>query len=847
MRVEEFYSSSCRTKHQLQSLISDKTRPLVLRKAVVTMCALLAKGTATEEILSQLSFMLRTEYEPQWFDFDWQLESEIKDDLNRLARFLGWLDGFAIEKANIRTATEIGSGQLTSRADLIVRGRDGVVRALTIHFKKADKSYGGKSTHTSTKNDLYMLVNKISLEGEYPGLHTALIYLINEDDSAGSIGDFKVTTTKKSNAFTEKWDCFYDEGIFNTALAKAKVKEILKESPQPDCYSCSQKSLCTMDTVSKMSLSPAVREEEATYKMPDFTTAQKKVVGFIDGPMLVCAGPGSGKTATLVGRIENLIKKGVPPELILAITFTREAAGELMRRCMTFCKRDEHPEILTLNALGYKILRENDGIVGKKVKLLTNLDRYRMLENFLSDLPPIEGFSYATLKGNKGLLATLDRHLTEYGADKEAYLKKHPKTDRNFIRLYKQVRAAIETGGYISYDEQITLSLALIRENPCVAEGLSARYSYIMVDEYQDVNEDQVQLIYALASHRNLVAVGDDDQSIYGFRGASNRYMLSFAKDFPEAERVVLKENFRSTQEIVENAQNLIKANKHRIDKTVLSMREKGIKPCVMKGRNAENVNACVQELLEKGVAMDEIAVLASKNATLEELSREVKFKTVLGKSYLRDNAMFRIILNTLSLHYNGMSDRTIYTLLCLMDAAPPEGCSMSEVLSKYPPLIKGRYDQAKSSDPVYRALSLISTALKRIKDNAGALYIIDLITTKLGADGTAEEEALEGIVEKSHIRDCKALYERMQDMSDFEDETKLAPNTSDAVILITSHESKGMEWKAVIMCDDYKDDKSEETNRLYYVAMTRAKDMLYILTENQSMLQTGEERREAA
>ena len=276
---------------------------------------------------------------------------------------------------------------------------------------------------------------------------------------------------------------------------------------------------------------------------------------------------------------------------------------------------------------------------------------------------------------------------------------------------------------------------------------------------------------------------------------------------------------------MVEEAQTFIAGNKNRIKKDVHSVRERGYEPEVLHGRNAANIDQCVKALVKQGFDMRDIAVLASKNATLEDLSREVTFKSVLGKAYLRDNPVFKVILYTLSIHFDGADDKTILSLLTTMDAPIPEGISFKELIS------------GTCNVDGNKPLSVIRTALARLKSGCSPLYLTDYICQSLGMDDTAVEEALDLMIEKNHLMSCAACYAHMQNMVDFEDDTRIEPDCSDAVLFITSHESKGMEWRAVIMCDDYKEDGQEETNRLYYVAMTRAKDMLYILTEGETLL----------
>lgn len=839
MRVEDFYASSCEAKRRLREMAHDKSRPLVLRDVVKVMCEKLKEGKKSGEVLKLIEQKLKTEYEPSWFGFDWQKAQQVKDDLACFERFLKWLNDAPCIDANIRTEVQAGKVTLSSRADLIVERSDGNKCAMIIHFKKADKSPGGKSTHTNSRKDLYQLVTKVALEDKYPGIQTALIYLVNESDTEGDIGKFTVASTKKSNAFFERFDFLYEDGIFQREYAVSLINEVAATPVRPDCFSCREK-LCRMEKVSDVLDTLPKKEEEKAYEIPTFTLAQQQVIQHESGPMLVLAGPGSGKTATLVGRIRELIRKGVAPEAILAITFTRDAAGELLRRCSTFCERDEHPEIMTLNALGYKILRDNKGILGREVRLMLKPQRLHIIEGLLSDTPKMAGFSYKELKGKNGLLCTVDSRITEYLLSEEKYRAKHPEADATFYGLAKDFESIVKAGGFIGFDEQITLATKLMKEKPEVLDGLSRRYSYVMVDEYQDVDAAQVEFVYTLARHRNLVAVGDDDQAIYGFRGGSNRYMLTFKQDFPDAKRVVLSENFRSTGHLTEAAQSLIKGNKARIDKKVKPVREAGKKPQVVGGRTAKNLDACVKELIRDGFDPSEIAVLASQNATLEDLASEVSFPYVLGRSFLRDDPVFRLILDILSMHFEGIKETTLLKMLLVMGCDIPEGMSAGAILDKYP--LKGAL---KGDDtPCGKAMSFIARCISLMEGTVKPVFFADLVLQYIGADKTASASAILSLIEKGHIMTLDALYSVMKDMAEFEDDTRTEPDTKGSVLFITSHESKGMEWRAVIMADDYRDDGTEETNRLYYVAMTRAKDRLYILSDGRTLLHSTTNRK---
>lgn len=229
--------------------------------------------------------------------------------------------------------------------------------ALIMKQGKASKSPKGKSAHTNINTDLYCMAAKLGLEDEYPSILVSMVYMKNENDSDGNITDFHVDSTKRSNVFTLSYSSFYDEGRFQREEFSALMLSVLNTKIEPDCFNCLDKAICK-----KRKMNAAVKKQEihSPYVMPQFTVSQNKVVNHLDGPMLVCAGPGSGKTATIVGRSKHLIDTGVEHDFILAITFTNKAVEELRLRCGSFCSPDEMPEISTLHALGYNILRKNE-------------------------------------------------------------------------------------------------------------------------------------------------------------------------------------------------------------------------------------------------------------------------------------------------------------------------------------------------------------------------------------------------------------------------------------------------------------------------------------------------------
>lgn len=810
----EFYRLTCDVQREFSSKIHDETRPLVLRRAVKRMCEGLNAGMEKEELLALLQAFLEESYESGWFELSWQKDQQIADDIARFARFIDWLGDAEVIDANVKVDVETSSCIVSSRVDLIVRFKGERYGAMIIHFREADKSPGGQSVHTSTKTDLFMLCAKAHLEEKYPGIAISLVYMTNSDDATARIGRFNVAQTRRSNVFSETFSDFYEDGVFLKDAVLEKIEEVLSKKPKPNCFICPYQKLCTAESEKAMARTKSRKIVETAYVMPEFTESQMKVVEHMNGPMRVVAGPGSGKTATLIGRIRRLLERGVAPEFILAITFTREAAGELKSRCQAFCEKGEIPEISTIHALGFKILRTNRKYVGG-VELLTKPDAMRIIETIIEqEERPMTGLNYGKLRGKGGLYDTCYRLLESMRLlGKKKFLQANRELDESFLTFADLYFGVIRARGFITFDEQISLCLKLFREHPEVLQGLQRRFRYIMVDEFQDVDPSQVAFIYALAAHENIVVVGDDDQSIYAFRGGSNRFMLSFDEDFPAAKSVVLEENFRTRASLVAFAQKMIHEGRtKRLEKSIRAMRAGGGRPLILNNKEASTLNEAVASCVREGYGYGDIAVLASRNATLEQMYKAASFPAVLGRSFLIDSAYFGVVLDILHTYYFGENDTTKVHLELLFGMAYAE---VREFLEK---------------------------CFTRLKEGVTPFHVCDLIAEHLNCENTAVTDALERVIELYHIRSCERLYEIMRYMSDYADETRILPDTTDKVLLSTAHESKGMEWPVVIVIDDFKDEDSAETVRLEYVSVTRPKDKLIILSDKTDSLMTAKD-----
>lgn len=829
MRVSEFYASSCATKKAMRALTESPMNAEY--RATRRLCDAICEGSNLQAAIDAFKGELQENLKAEDFPFEWQKTQRVDDDVKCIERFFGYLG----DRRFVSSNKKVSAGQFECTVSLITE-KEGLFDAYIIKWHKADKSPAGKSMHTNVSTDLYALVAKAGLEETYPNVKVNLVYMRNDNDAAGAVTNFIVAKSKKSNVFTLSFEDFYNEGsMFEREAILGEIKRVTSEAPPKDCFNCKYTGACAANTVSNSRPVAEKTVGKTEWRMPErFTKAQTEVIDLVDGPAVVCAGPGSGKTATLVGRIKRLIDdEGIDPEFILAITFTKDAAGELLARCRSFCEEDSMPQIMTLNAFGYMILQKNPDYLGRPVKLLGVTDRKKLIKTLYDAKGPIKGFSDTMIYGRNGLLNTLERKMNDYEASPEEFLQKNPQYGNDFVSFVETFERAVEEHGYITYDEQITMATALLKNNPACLDAVTARYKYIMVDEFQDIDQAQADLIYLISrrSH-NLVVVGDDDQSIYGFRGGSNRYMLDFKRVFPEAKQIVLTENFRSTENLVNEASGFISRNKRRIGKEVRSTRGKGMAPVIRQGQGAEDVSKAVAELQKGGYRLADIAILATKNATLEELAREVDFPSVLGKSYLIESPAFKCLYGALKISHSydeGIMASTLLTMGVALNELPAEKGVLESALVT---------DGTLEKSALNNALCMFKSWLKLIKENCSIATLLDRVFSDIGYGQSADSEAMYDVLEsRKDIRNLDSLRELVTDMVNFSSDTRIESNTEGAVLLITSHESKGMEWRAVILVDDFTVDGSEETNRLYYVAMTRAKDALYILTDGEGTL----------
>ena len=591
---------------------------------------------------------------------------------------------------------------------------------------------------------------------------------------------------------------------------------------------------------------------------------QLKAVNHIDGPMLVLAGAGSGKTKVLTNRIARLIEEGVSPSNILAITFTNKAAKEMKDRITRLVGVTAYNiQISTFHSLGLRILKENYSLLGydKNFTIIDSDDVLTIIKKIMKELNLSKDYYNPREIKNKissaknAIMSVEDFSKVEF--------------DHKVVEVYKIYTKKLKQGNSVDFDDLLILPIKLFKTYPNVLEEYQDRYKYILIDEYQDTNEAQYTFSKILASkYRNIFVVGDNDQAIYAFRGANYKNILNFEKDYPEAKSVVLEENYRSTKTILNAANDVIKNNKERKSKNLWSNKPVGDKITYkLVGTEKEEASFVADEiksLLEQGVKEEDIAVLYRTNAqsrVVEEymLKKNIKYR-VVGSFYFYNRKEIKDLLCYLRLISNHKDDVSLLRII----NTPKRGIGEKTIDN----LTTLAVEQSSS---IYEAITsgkelAFKNLIEELTEESKTLSLTELVEAILEKSGIKKElsssKLLEDEIRLENLNEFKGVtksYEEEQGsatLEDFLDEISLVSDLaehqdgSNRVSLMTVHSVKGLEYDYVFIVgmeegifphynaiNDGSQSAIEEERRLCYVAITRAKKKLYMLAAKSRML----------
>ena len=853
MRVAEFEAvSRCAKQTTYGGVITSTGRSLILSKLIEDVCDRLAAGVPSVKILASCREKLTASYAEQSFIFQGQATQAAEDDVTKIERFCRFLQGNVknILCANVPVSLTVSDGvTLETKASLIVKGKDEKVYAFVCRPGKNKLfSQKGRNFLSNPENDLTMLTVKGGLERTYPNVVCAVYFFTSSDDELGNITkDVNLNGTIGAQFFTVNYHSLYEKsGEFRFDDLSALARKSMDVHRDRMCEFCDFRSICQADKLVDEVSSEREEDEVKAYRIPSFTNPQLEAVETVNGPLLVCAPPGSGKTATIIGRIRYLIEKcGIPPQVMLVVTFTRKAADELRGRCASFLPENSMPQISTLHAFAYSVLKKHSQLLGmKELRLLTPDVELDLVKGLCAVYPAMRGFSTEMGLGAHGTYNTVLRHIKEYQKATAAgeenaleYLLSHDH-DQVFVEFANIFADTIEAGEYITFDEQIQLCVKLFKEHPEVLKLYQNLCQYIMVDEFQDVNKEQVDMLYMLAAeHKNIMVVGDDDQSIYKFRGASASFML----DFPSVwggKKIVLTDNFRSTQNIISSTSKLIEHNGERIHKEIRSGSGKeGHLPMVVRKDDPDTVGRLINDLVSKeGYRYGDIAILAMKNSTLEKIYSSAAYPCVLSKALLRQDAFFVFVYSVLRLWESRCEDSyafvqflELFNLSELAERGNGEHSVYRATIAKngLPDVCAG--ESVFGEGKLVKPLSLLSDMFAVLDTGIDLSEFLSLVRLQLGWDKTDAPAVLLELLEQQNITSFEDCIRMMRGIVEYEDTRRVEVTIGDRVGLYTCHDSKGKEFPIVVLINDVSDD-TEEGRRVFYVATTRPKERLYIL-----------------
>jgi DNA helicase-2/ATP-dependent DNA helicase PcrA len=575
--------------------------------------------------------------------------------------------------------------------------------------------------------------------------------------------------------------------------------------------------------------------------------AQHEAVQTTDGPLLVVAGAGAGKTRVIAHRILEIVQKGTPPEQILAITFTNKAAKEMRERVLSLVGGSGVPFVSTFHSLGLHIIKEHAKLLGFK-RTPAIYDRADSLREVKAALKTIGTEEIEP----RSALGTISRNKGQ-GIDAEAFAAStETPRDKIVAQVWMLYEQALKKDGAVDFDDLLLRAMRLLRDNADVRTRYQKRWRYIHIDEYQDTNAVQAEMAELLVGpEKNICAVGDVDQTIYGWRGAEIANILSFEKKFPGTKIVLLEENYRSTKTILAAANDVISKNIYRREKNLYTNNtdgeQLGIYQAFDEADEAGFIVRKIKEGVQNGMQPRDFCVLYRANfqsRAVEEalLHANIDYQ-VLGTRFFERKEVKDVLSFVKAAVQETSAD------LARIANVPPRGIGRVTLLK----MLQGQ--ESELGGAIREKVRNVRMLLSKIKMAAAEQKPSDLlrfIIAESGLERSLKEDKIEGPERLENLRELVSLASRYdalpQDdaldaflenaaLQSDQDELKEDAN---AVRLMTVHASKGLEFPHVFITgleeglfpyermDDEAADKEEE-RRLCYVAITRAQKKVYL------------------
>ncbi|MEN9922485.1 MAG: hypothetical protein RL097_762 [Candidatus Parcubacteria bacterium] len=589
---------------------------------------------------------------------------------------------------------------------------------------------------------------------------------------------------------------------------------------------------------------------------------QKEAVLTTDGPLMVLAGAGSGKTRVITHRIVHLIHQGVAPHNILAVTFTNKAAKEMRERVVALTQKyfpsdraviDSYPTVTTFHSLGVRLLREFHETLGlrRHFTIYDRADSQKAVKQAIEEA----GYNPKEFEPRK-ILSIISRAKGDAKTVLEFKDAAHSFPEQVAATVWEKYEATLRAEHALDFDDLLAKTLFLLREHKAVRDTLQQRFQYLHVDEYQDTNRVQFSIMELLAGEaHNICVVGDIDQNIYSWRGADIKNVLQFERHFPRAKTVLLEENYRSTQTIIAASNDIIKKNQNRVEKNVFTNNQEGEKITLYAGMTgideAEYIALTAKSLIADGTDPASIAVLYRTNfqsRVLEEafLNYEVPYQLLGTKFFERKE--IKDVLSYLRFALNPGSNADIARII----NEPTRGIGKVTMLK----VIEGKRSELNASAAAkVKVFDDIIADIAKTAQEKPLSDTIKFIMARSGIEAALKTEGTEDALERlENLRELVTLASRFNETEPSEavellletaalqsdqDELK-EKEEQNAVRLMTIHAAKGLEFSYVFITgleeglfpherlDDGRTDQEEE-RRLFYVALTRAEKKVFL------------------
>lgn len=770
---------------------------------------------------------------------------ELKILSEQVERYIRYIKGLGIKvlAKDVVQDVNINGKLITVSADFVYEHSNGVIEVVKIKRTPPKLSYRARKFENMPKNNIELYLLQSMGEHLYTNkpVTASFHHLAGKDDKK----TFNPVYNHKKGYNVINY-YFKGDDIENVKkqvvelVRKTESNKFYRTDNSSDCRVCPYNNVCNYNKGQNVKLEPIKKVEKAP---EDFqvTSSQLKAITFDKGVARINAGAGSGKTTVVALRVVELILAGCEPEDILLITFTNKGANEMREKINYWLSKEgiviepSRFNVTTFNAWGDKIIQENYCKFGftEPPMLIEKVQKYDIIFELLEKNMRLEGYDYRNpvmdFRYSKGVVVKLSNifdYIKAYNAitPKDLVDKVESSEIPKVLDMYNQYNEILKEKNLMEYQDQINLMVYLTEKEDDVLKQYN--YKHIIVDEFQDTDAMQLDLVMFLSNQPNfksLMVVGDDAQSIFGFRNTSQENILNFHLMFNEVKDIEIVENFRSTPEIIELANALNEYNTNKTDKRLVSGLKSGDVPQLVSFNSYEDeynfIAKKIKELFKQGYKPEDIAIIARTKYELFDIEEHLKDMEI---PYLMD--VPEPLLNNTKIHMSK-------SLVNFLDN--PE---ITQGLFEYLFLLTDGFEDMKENE-IKIMIEEERELIKEVIEEGGEGIKLELFHTMLDIVKDEDEDFkkfINGLSEKHH--DFNELKDYLYKFIEYQDNKTVEKNNErfSAVTLTTAHTSKGKEFTVVFTTiSKFKTDKNikamEEERRTLFVSLTRAKEKLFI------------------